>query len=156
MLYNINKKLRNKKHTPSEMISDLICCAVQVNSREVWLMGYFGFSWSWIFLPHYILLVSWIVTRTLSVNRFQSNFLVSPFFNVGFCVWSLLLFSQPDVVNVHEWLNTFTVYLIVDKIEPTSEDVERVKHTLSITLGYILLWNVIRQIYFLCLQLMSN
>ena len=121
-------------------------------------MGYFGFSWSWIFLPHYILLVSWIVMRTFPWIVFGQIYftffmlnsivyvLVSPFFNVGFCVWTLLVFSQPDVVNVHEWLYTSTVYLIVDKIEPTSEDVERVKHILSITLGYILLWNVIRQI----------
>ena len=33
MLYNINKQMRRKTHThtPSELISDLICCALQVH-----------------------------------------------------------------------------------------------------------------------------
>ena len=48
------------------------------------------------------------------------------------------------------------VTIIVDKIDPTSEDVERVKHTLSITMSYTFLWNVIRQIYFPCLQLIRK
>jgi hypothetical protein len=37
-----------------------------------------------------------------------------------------------------------------------SEYVEMVKLTLSITLGYIFLWNVIRRIYLPCLQLISK
>ena len=39
---------------------------------------------------------------------------------------------------------------------PTSEYVERVKNTWSITLGYIFLWNVIKRIYCQCLQLISK
>jgi hypothetical protein len=80
-----------------------------------------------------------------------------PFLNVVFCVCLLLFFSQPDVVNITLWWITGHIYRsIVDKIDPTSEDVERVKNTLSIRLGYIFLWNVIRRIYFQCLQLISK
>ena len=39
---------------------------------------------------------------------------------------------------------------------PYSEYVEMVKLTLSITLGYIFLWNVIRRIYLPCLQFISK
>ena len=70
------------------------------------------------------------------------------FFNVVFCVCSLLIFffSQPDV-NI-TWITGHIHRSIVDKIDPTSGYVEMVnKYTLSITLGYIVLWNVIRRIY---------
>ena len=128
-------------------------------------MGVFGFPYSWIFLPQYFLLffLPWILMGTLSVNRFQSNlfyilydirlsstFLWTFFFNVVFCVCSLLIFflSQPDV-NI-TWITGHIHRSIVDKIDPTSEYmyVEMVnKYTLLITLGYIVLWNVIRRIY---------
>ena len=55
-------------------------------------------------------------------------------------------FSQPDV-NI-TWITGHIHRSVVDKIDPTSEYVEMVKkYTLSITLGYIVLWNVIRRIY---------
>ena len=64
---------------------------IKIYKQVIFQHEYIGFSWSWIFLPHYILLVSWIVMRQLSVNRFQCELLRLVF--VGF-------FSQPDVVNV--------------------------------------------------------
>jgi hypothetical protein len=82
---------------------------------------------------------------------------VNLFFNVVFCVCSfVVVFSQPDVVNV-TWITGHIHRSIVDKIDPTSEDVEMVKkNTLSITMGYMFLWNVIRRIYLPCLQLISK
>jgi hypothetical protein len=48
-----------------------------------------------------------------------------------------------DINNT--WITGHIHRSIVDKIDPTSEYVEMVKkYTLSITLGYIVLWNVIR------------
>jgi hypothetical protein len=123
-------------------------------------VGVFGFPYSWIFLPQYFLL--WILMGTLSVNRFQSNLfyilydirLSSTFLWTFFFQYELLcmflvdfFFSQPDV-NI-TWITGHIHRSIVDKIDPTSEYVEMVKkkYTLSITLGYIFLWNVIRRIY---------
>jgi hypothetical protein len=62
-------------------------------------------------------------------------------------------FSQPDV-NI-TWITGHIHRSIVDKIDPTSEYVEMAttKNTLSITLGYIFLWNVI---YLPCLQFISK
>ena len=96
------------------------------------------------------------------VNRFQSNlfyilydirlsstFLWTFFFQCGLLCMFLVdfFFSQPDV-NI-TWITGHIHRSIVDKIDPTSEYVEMVKqkYTLSITLGYIFLWNVIRRIY---------
>ena len=126
-------------------------------------MGVFGFPYSWIFLPQYFLLgffLLWILMGILSVNRFQSNlfyilydirlsstFLWTFFFNVVFCFCSLLIFflSQTDVNTT--WITGLVHRSIVDKIDTTSEYGEMVKkNTLSITLGYIFLWNVIRRI----------
>jgi hypothetical protein len=117
----------------------------------------------------WIFYVPWIVLRTLFVNRFQSILFyilhdiclvyvfVNLFFNVVFCVCSLFFFlSQPDLVNI-TWITGNTHCSIVDKIDPTSEDVEMIKKkSLSITLGYIFLWNVIRRIYLPFLQLISK
>ena len=81
--------------------------------------------------------------------------LMNLFFNVVFCACSLLIFfSQPNV-NI-TWITGHIHRSIVDKIDPTNEYVEMGKQTLSITLGYIFLWNVIRRIYLPCLQLISN
>jgi hypothetical protein len=56
------------------------------------------------------------------------------------------IFVTPDV-NI-TWITGHIHRSIVDKIDPTSEYVEMVKkYTLSITLGDIFLWNVIRRIY---------
>ena len=73
--------------------------------------------------------------------------LMNLFFNVVFCACSLLIFfSQPNV-NI-TWITGHIHRSIVDKIDLTSEYVEMVKKdTLSITLEYIVLWNVIRRIY---------
>ena len=56
------------------------------------------------------------------------------------------IFVTPDV-NI-TWITGHIHRSIVDKIDLTSEYVEMVKKdTLSITLEYIVLWNVIRRIY---------
>ena len=55
--------------------------------------------------------------------------------NVIFCVCSLVFFSHPDV-NI-TWITGHIERSIVDKIDPTSEYVEMVKFTISITLGCI-------------------
>ena len=81
---------------------------------------------------------------TLSVNRFQSNlcyilydirlsstFLWTFFFNVVFCVCSLLIFSLS--IRCQYYMNYWT---IVDKIDPTSEYVEMVKKKIYI-INYI-------------------
>ena len=78
------------------------------------------------------------VMGTLSVNRFQSNlfyilydirlsstFLWTFYFNVIFCVCSLLLFSNPDV-NITQ-ITGHIHRSIVDKIDPISEYVEMLK-----------------------------
>ena len=69
------------------------------------------------------------------------------FFQCGLlCLFFVDFFSQPDV-NI-TWITGHIHRSVVDKIDPTSEYVEMVKkYTLSITLGYIVLWNVIRRIY---------
>ena len=124
------------------------------------------------FLPQYFVLVflPWIVMGTLSVNHFQSK-LISHFswysplvyvfitlfvFNVVFCVCSLFdcFFFSTDVNNT--WITGHIHRSIVVKMDPTSEYVEMIKHSLSITLGYIFLWNVIRSFYLPCLQLISR
>jgi len=58
------------------------------------------------------------------------------FFNVVFCVCSGLLFffSQPDVVNITR-ITGHIHRSIVDKINPTSEDVEMVKKHLINYIG---------------------
>ena len=118
----------------------------------------------------WIFYVPWIVLRTLFVNRFQSNLfyilhdicLSSTFLWIFFSMLSSVLvlcfffLSQPDLVNI-TWITGNTHRSIVDKIDPTSKDVEMVKENiLSITLGYIFLWNVIRRIYLPFLQLISK
>ena len=125
-------------------------------------MGVFGFPYSWIFLPQYFLLFFFavnldgdIVRESFSVKFILHSLWYTPlvyvfmnlFFNVVFCACSLLIFfSQPNV-NI-TWITGHIHRSIVDKIDPTSEYVEMVKkYTLSITLGYIVLWNVIRRIY---------
>ena len=85
--------------------------------------------------------------------------LVYVFMNFFF-QWNLLclffvFFSQPDV-NI-TWITEHIQRSIVDKIDPTSEYVEMAKkNTLSITLGYIFLWNVIRRIHLPCIQFISK
>ena len=91
-----------------------------------------GFFFPNIFCCFFLL---WILMGTLSVNRFQSNlcyilydirlsstFLWTFFFNVVFCVCSLLIFSLS--IRCQYYMNYWT---IVDKIDPTSEYVEMVK-----------------------------
>ena len=122
-------------------------------------MGVFGFPYSWIFLPQYFFAAN--LDGDIVVNRFQSNlfyilydirlsstFLWTFFFQRGLLCMFLVdfFFSQPDV-NI-TWITGNIHRSIVDKIDPTSGYVEMVnKYTLSITLGYIVLWNVIRRIY---------
>ena len=133
-------------------------------------MNYFGFSWSWIFLPQYFLLVfmcreswwgrPWIVCSQiyfiLHDIRLSSTFFLNLFFQCGLlCLFFVECFSQPDVVNI-TWITGHIHCSIVDKIDSTSEDVERVKNTFSITFGYIFLWNVNIRIYLPCLQLISK
>ena len=123
-------------------------------------MGVFGFPYSWIFLPQYFLLVFllWILMGTLSVNSFQSNLFYirydirlrfyEPFFSMWSSVYVLcwFFFSTRCQYYMNYW--THTPFNCWSKIDPTSEYVEMVnKYTLLITLGYIVLWNVIRRIY---------
>ena len=79
-----------------------------------------------------------------------------PFLPMRSSVLVLCFFSpQPDV-NI-TWITGHIHCSIVGKIEPTSEYVEMAKKTnLSITLGYKLLWSVIRRIYLPCLQFISK
>jgi hypothetical protein len=78
------------------------------------------------------------------------------FFSMWSSVFGLccFFFSQPDVniTLITGHIHRSNVY----KIDPTSEYVEMVNKTISITMGYIILWNVIRRIYLPCLQLMSK
>ena len=130
-------------------------------------VGYFDFSWSWIFLLQYFLLVfmcreswwghcPWIVFSQIyctffMIYTYRLRF-CEPFFKCGLlCLFYVFFFSQPHVVNI-TWITGHIHRSIVDKIDPTSKDVERVKNTL----GYIFLWNVIRRIYLPCLQLISK
>ena len=105
-----------------------------------------------------------IVRESFSVNFILHSLwythLVYVFVNLFFSMWSSVcvicccFFSQPDV-NI-TWITGHIHRPIVDKIDPTSEDVEMVKNTLSIIMGYIFFWNVIRRIYLPCLQLISK
>ena len=63
-----------------------------------------------------------------------------PFFQCGLlCLFFCCIFLNLMLSMLHELLDTSTVS-IVDKIDPTIEDVEMVKkNTLSITLGCIFL-----------------
>ena len=131
-------------------------------------MGAFGFPYSWIFLPPIFLLVfllPWIVMgESFSVKFILHSLWYTPlvyvFMNLFFqcdllCLFFVWFFSQPDV-NI-TWITGHIHHSIVDKIEPTSEYVEMVKtNTLSITLGFIYLWNVIRKMYLPCVQLISK
>ena len=115
-------------------------------------MGYFSFRWSWIFLPQYFLLVfmcreSWwghcpcIYFAFFMIYASRLRFLWTIFFPSGrLCLFFVVVFfSQPDVVNI-TWITGLIHRSIVDKIDPSSEDVEMVKNTRSITLGYIFLF----------------
>jgi hypothetical protein len=91
---------------------------------------------SWIIFSHIYFTLFMIYASRL---RFYE-----PFFQC-----SLVFFSQPDV-NI-TWITRHIHRSIVDKIDPTCEYVEmEQKKPLSITLGYIFLWNVIRRIYLPC------
>ena len=97
-----------------------------------------------------------IIRESFSVKFILKFFMIyasrlrfyEPFFSMWSSVYVLcwFFFSQPDV-NI-TWITGHIHRSIVDKIDTTSEYVEMVKkYTLSITLGYIVLWNVIRRIY---------
>jgi len=79
-----------------------------------------------LFSAKFILHSSWYI-------RLSSTFLWTFFFNVVFCVCSLF-FSQPDVVNI-TWMTGHIHRSIVDKIDPTSKDVKRVKKYLINYIG---------------------
>jgi hypothetical protein len=124
------------------------------------------------FLPQYFVLVFFAVNRygdivreSFSVKidftffmifasrlRFYKPFCFQCCLLCLFFVW--LFFFSTDVNNT--WITGHIHRSIVVKMEPTSEYVEMVKHSLSNTLGYIFLWNVIRSIYLPCLQLISK
>jgi hypothetical protein len=121
------------------------------------LMGYFGFSDRGFFFPIIFCWFReswwghcpWIVFSQIYFTFFKINVPSlrsgEPFFQCGLLrlvFVGFFLYPMLSTGHIHR--------LIVDKIAMTMKDVERVKHTLSITLGYILLWNVIVQIYFLC------
>ena len=108
------------------------------------LVGAFGFPYSWIFLPPIFLLFFFAVNRDGDIVResFSVIFILhslwyasrlrfyEPFFQCGFlCLFFVVCFSQPDVVNI-TWITAHIHRSIVDKIEPTSKDVEMVKRYL--------------------------
>ena len=145
-------------HTPSELISDFICCALQVhlflilqikgrcNGGDWWVIlvihdpRFFfpnDFCWFSYAVNHdkdsfceFILHSSWYTPIVyVFVNLFVQCDLL--------CLFALF-FSQPDVVNITR-ITGLIHRSIVDKIDPTSKDVEMVKNTRSITLGCIFL-----------------
>ena len=110
----------------------------KIKERCNWVILVFrDFSSPIFFVGFY---VPWIVMRTLFGNSFQSNLFYSSwytplvyvsvnfFFQCGLlCLFFIVFFpSQPDVVNI-TWIIGYIHRSIVDKIDPTSEDVERVK-----------------------------
>ena len=114
-------------------------------------MSYFGFPYSVVIFssPIYFFFAvnrdEDVVRESFSVKLFYilqdlrlSSTFYEPYFHVIFCVCSLLFFfSQPDVniTLITGHIHRSNVY----KIDPTSEYVEMVKNTISITLGYIIL-----------------
>ena len=112
-------------------------------------MGVFCFPYSWIFLPQYFLLVFFalhldgdIVRESFSVKFILHSLWYTPlvyvfmnlFFQCGLlCMFFVDFFSQPDV-NI-TWITGHIHRSIVDKIDPTSEDVERVKKYLINYIG---------------------
>ena len=93
-----------------------------------------------------------IVRESFSVKFILHSLWYTPLVYVFMNLFSNVLwffFSQPDV-NI-TWITRHIHRSIVDKIDPTCEYVEmEQKKPLSITLGYIFLWNVIRRIYLPC------
>ena len=94
----------------------------------------------------------WIVFSQIYFTFFMIYASRLSFYEPFYSMWSSVyvpcwfFFSQPDV-NI-TWITGHIHRSVVDKIDPTSEYVEMVKkYTLSITFGYIVLWNVIRRIY---------
>ena len=81
-----------------------------------------------LFSVKFILHSSWYI-------RLSSTFLWT-FFSMWSSVFVLCFFLNPMLSILHEWLDTYIHRSIVDKIDPTSEDVKRITNTLSITLGY--------------------
>ena len=136
------------------------------------MVGYFGFPYTWIFSSPIFCVGFFAVNRDGDIVResfsvkidftFFMIFASRLRFNKPFCfqcgllclffVW--LFFFSTDVNNT--CITGHIHRSIVVKMDPTSEYVEMVKHSLSITLGYIFLWNVIRSIYLPCLQLISK
>jgi hypothetical protein len=139
-------------------------------------VGAFDFLYSWIFLPPIFLLdfffvvnrdgeghCPWIIFSQIYFTFFMIYASRLRFYEPFFSMWSSVF-----VLCCCFFLNLMSIQCItcntghihcsiVDKIEPTSEYVEMVKtNALSITLGYIFLWNVIRTNYLPCLQLISK
>jgi hypothetical protein len=119
-------------------------------------VGAFGFPHAWIFLPPIFL---WIVFSQIYFTFFMIYssrlYFYELFFPMRSSVFVLCCFFSLDV-NI-TWITGHIHRSIVDKIDMTSEYVEMVKkNTLSITLGYIFLWNVFRRNYLPCLQLISK
>jgi len=147
--------------------SKLKSCVIEGTGGLFWFSMIVDFSFPIVFVGFYVSRIvmrycPWIVFSQIYFTFFmiyasRLRFCEPFFFNVVFCVCSLLFFFlNPDLVSI-TWITGHTHRSIVDKIDPTSEDVEMVKkNTLSITLGYIFLWNVIRRIYLPCLQLISK
>ena len=125
-----------------------------------WVLLVFAYSWIFLFFCWFFFAVNRdgdIVRESFSVKFILHSLwytrLVYVFMNLLIqcdllCLFFVFLFFfQPDV-NI-TWNTVHIHRSIIDKIEPTSEYVEMVKlNTLSITLGYIFLLNVIRKMYF--------
>ena len=122
-----------------------------------WFSVIVSFSSSIFFVGSY---VPWIVMRTLSVNLFDifhdirlSSTLLWTFFSMWSSVFVLCCFSfLLNLMLNMTWITGHIHRSIVDKIDPTSEDVEMIKkipHQLH-WVKYIFLWNVNRTEFICC------
>jgi hypothetical protein len=126
-------------------------------------VGYFGFPWSWVFLPQYFLLVLmcreswwghclWIYLTFFMIYASRLR-CCEPFFSMWSSVFVLCCFSfLLNLMLNMTWITGHIHHSIVDKIDPTSEDVEMIKkipHQLH-WVKYIFLWNVNRTEFICC------
>ena len=126
-----------------------------------------GFPYLWIFLPPIFLLFflcreswwghcPWIIFSQIYVTFFMIYVCHLRFSNVIFCVCSLLVFfSTLCQYYMNYWTHPpFNCWQYIPDLWVCRNG--KKKNTLSITLGCIFLWNVIKRIYLPCLQLISK
>jgi hypothetical protein len=131
---------------------NLLCSASKLKRgvTEKKMVGAFGFPYSWIFLPPILLLFFFAVNRDGDIVResFSVKFILHSlwytpliyvfmnlFFNVIFCVCSLLFFFLNPMSILHVCITGHSHRSIDDKIDPTREYVEMVKKYLINYIG---------------------